>query len=509
MPNVMVETGSVDFLVYDLLTTAVTHFDGLTLFYYYTTSNITLYQSNQFTLHLGSQFSALDFFSNARNQSYVDSLVEDLEAPETFDTCGDWILGIDSVASENMFVAFYHGETRIGFDPDCTYLDSIESYKAIGLAFSLDGGKTFKKEYPNEVITSKTLRSGDGTYFQSSVIPNYRYIMYLENGVTCLARASVSCLTETNCWYKYYNGTWNEPGINGSCDYIVPFQNSTSKYVSEIAASDGNYLMAVEVSKYGGTHFYFTRSTNPEGPWTLYTSAILYHSAYNSPFDVVAASIIHLTATETGFHKVIQEGEEFVIAYTLTATNVVNKTESLVVYQPITIWGNPTNWLGVTITPIYTYTLSINSTTYFWTTNFVYTPYEYVASENFLGYMATWYNITGVNEREVVYLYSCYQSVTKNRGSQVLITDVQYTSELPNYETASPACSNSAVSEYIGFALVSQNTTFNMQKINLCAVSGYSMQFHFLALPESYAPPCYGMGTVVNSFWIFASANGH
>ena len=37
-------------------------------------------------------------------------------------------------------------------------------------------------------------RAGDGAYFQSSMTPGYRYIIFTQEGSPCIARASTSCI---------------------------------------------------------------------------------------------------------------------------------------------------------------------------------------------------------------------------------------------------------------------------------------------------------------------------
>jgi hypothetical protein len=75
--------------------------------------------------------------------------------------------------------------------------------------------------------------------------------------------------------------------------------------------------MAVEYSQYGGALLYFTDAFNPEGPWTQYPAAVFYHAGFRNPTNVVSATIIYTAASGAGNTKVINEGEEFIIAYPL------------------------------------------------------------------------------------------------------------------------------------------------------------------------------------------------
>lgn len=68
--------------------------------------------------------------------------------------------------------------------------------------------------------------------------------------------------------------------------------------------------MAVEISKYGGTHAYFTKSIHPEGPWTEYGSKLLFNSAFKiAPGRISYATVIFENS------EVIQPEVEFSIMY--------------------------------------------------------------------------------------------------------------------------------------------------------------------------------------------------
>lgn len=540
--SLQVVTGLPSIILYDqqVATNPIKHFDGLTIFWYNSATSLTLFQSNQWTINLGTASSVYNFLPNTPTPSVVNDLEENLSYPHRFDTCGAWLVGLEyNVMGDGKWLAFYHGENRYGFDPDCNYpAGSAQSYKAMGLAVSSGSTPIFSIDksagnYSNAIITSPnapTGYAGDGVYFQSSQRPGYRYILYTQDSKTCIAKAETSCLNQSWCWHKYYTGTWNAAGLGGNCDNISPFQAGAARYVAEIyhSAENRNYLMAVEVTQYGGALLYFTDAFYPEGPWTQYGASVLYHSGFRNPTNLVSASIIYTTVPGAGNSKVINEGEQFVIAYTLSFTNMASEgapgSESLVVYQPVTLYGNPTSWTGTVLNPIRTFFITFSSILYSWTTNLIYSPAgtTWAESPELIGYMPTFTNVIGYSSSSYVLLYTCYFSVTVGSNAAVMITDVRYTTSLPNIETRPPdgstaypgaaVCPGGATSsQYVGFAMTSQNSAYAMQRIYLCqmAAETYSSTFHYL----SNAANCNNYGLQVTTspaqLWIFSTPTGH
>ena len=162
------------------------------------------------------------------------------------------------------WIAFYHAESRqvvyfsspllsllpssclqfcrFDFDAGCTYRVGGESYKSTGMAVSLGSDPVFPINkaagYPIQffifsyfvfllllkicnlfcfiiflilhrydtgaIITSPLYpygRAGDGAYFQSSMTPGYRYIIFTQEGSPCIARASTSCIGQATGKY--------------------------------------------------------------------------------------------------------------------------------------------------------------------------------------------------------------------------------------------------------------------------------------------------------------------
>lgn len=105
----------------------------------------------------------------------------------------------------------------------------------IGLATSNDNGATWDRQGAIVTAPAWTFAScADRTFygagsFSAVVSPDRQYVyMYFnqwvphESGITRVARAAISSGLGPGTWKKYFRGAWNEPGLGGRADDVLP-----------------------------------------------------------------------------------------------------------------------------------------------------------------------------------------------------------------------------------------------------------------------------------------------
>lgn len=142
--------------------------------------------------------------------------------------------GINAVydAGDKGLLAFYHAEDQAGMPKAGRGIPGF--YCSVGLAISIDGGKSFRKVGP--VITSSLAKDTKGPSDQGvgevSVLPEpngkYLYAYYTSHsrlegrGVQiCMARRSAADAADPRGWKKLHNGVFSQPGLGGTDTVVV------------------------------------------------------------------------------------------------------------------------------------------------------------------------------------------------------------------------------------------------------------------------------------------------
>ena len=177
------------------------------------------------------------YLANSTTVSYIGGSLETLRIfnrtvlqPGTgFDSCGAWLNSTWQDGSVTR--AWYHAETA------CNY---PTTHKSIAYAESYDGGRTFRKpSYPaNQVIIAPPYYTdpdqddeGDHRILQAG---DYLYLYFVpsRDWQLRLARSHIDDGGLPGTWYKYYNGSFGEPGIGGESSPLDPTGALTRSWIS-------------------------------------------------------------------------------------------------------------------------------------------------------------------------------------------------------------------------------------------------------------------------------------
>ena len=166
--------------------------------------------------------------SDLRTLTLIPGIALDKGPDGSFDGCpggGAWLESTYTDPSNPLFVrGWYHAETEAGCDA------SASTRKSVGYAESRDGGKTFTKpNYPyNQVITAPSqytdgLQGSEGDQHVIRV-GDYFYMYFVaarDSHKIHLARSRVSDGGKPGTWYKWYNGSFSQPGLGGESTAIA------------------------------------------------------------------------------------------------------------------------------------------------------------------------------------------------------------------------------------------------------------------------------------------------
>ncbi len=133
----------------------------------------------------------------------------------SFDACGAWLASAYALTATH-WIGWYHAEH------DCNYTTGV-THTSMAFAESFDGGKTWQKtDYPhNQVVTPDAPRykgdpaanrAGDAKVIRQG---KYFYMLYYDGKSMYVARSLVSDQGRPGTWYKYYQGTYSQPGLGG------------------------------------------------------------------------------------------------------------------------------------------------------------------------------------------------------------------------------------------------------------------------------------------------------
>ncbi|HEY0829259.1 MAG TPA: hypothetical protein VGE40_14255 [Bacilli bacterium] len=163
---------------------------------------------------------------------------------------GEWWITNMYKTAEGHLLAFTHIENA-----------TSNGWWAIGLGYSTDGGNTFTKL--GKIVTHNVADTGHNVniFGVPYVIKDgYFYVYFGENngggGHPSAARALVTDVINAaksggvTAWKKYYNGAWNEDGINGSSSKVIPSIDSTHDSATHGDAAYSSYLGKYMVSGY-------------------------------------------------------------------------------------------------------------------------------------------------------------------------------------------------------------------------------------------------------------------
>lgn len=143
------------------------------------------------------------------------------EASYSYDNGGAWLYSVHRVGNTNRLLGFYHAEdhwpgiqTSIA---DYTWI----AWKSVALAISEDDGKTWQKR--GQIITSSRPRpshpewGGVGDQCVVWDAAHQRWLCFYGSEATnglCMAQ-SIDPEGAPGSWFKFFNGSFNEPGIGG------------------------------------------------------------------------------------------------------------------------------------------------------------------------------------------------------------------------------------------------------------------------------------------------------
>ena len=199
-----------------------------------------------------------DTYVFARGASVSDTLPAPLETglradadKASYSHCGKWLnSAFVDPANASVVHGFFHQEWN------CDYAAGLYTNKSVGYARSDDGGLTFMPAGPTVQLIagnnfSATHQCGEGDHGVVRV-GDYLYLLFIEwdgpssihGGTTAaLARSAVADRGAPGTWFKWYNGSFSEPGVGGRSDVV--WLPGTAAYAVPAAAADA--LIAIGV----------------------------------------------------------------------------------------------------------------------------------------------------------------------------------------------------------------------------------------------------------------------
>lgn len=174
--------------------------------------------------------------------------------PGRFDDEGAWFNSAYKL-NENHWIGWYHAEQDVG--GGAWHL----TRQSMAFAESFNAGRTWTKpNYPyNQVLTVDVAFNNDpnkddagnarvlkvGDYF-------YMFFTATSDWTINLARSKVSDLGKPGTWYKYYNGSFSEPGIGGKSTGIqnliggfVIYNSYLNRHLSSLVSGRWGFHLAI------------------------------------------------------------------------------------------------------------------------------------------------------------------------------------------------------------------------------------------------------------------------
>ena len=213
---------------------------------------------------------------------------------EIYDGLGWWpyALWVDTSTTPNTWYTYAHtedGHYCVPNDPNSGDLRTIGvwtstnqgaswTYQGVGIdAWSGVGFSAPTWDCYSETIRPRVLGTGDQKFIVGQ--DSYNYILYTEfGGGIGVARSLKTDNGRPGTWYKYYNGTWTQPGVAGNETWVVSGgQHSViwSTYLNK-------YVMVYQQGKWWIT--YSTDLVNWSTPDLLYDEGVISSTDGNSTF---------------------------------------------------------------------------------------------------------------------------------------------------------------------------------------------------------------------------------
>lgn len=234
--------------------------------------------------------------------------------PGSFDNGYAGICGVAREPGTGELLAFYHAEDHEGMPPIPGGIPGF--YCSVGLAVSKDDGASFRKLGP--VVTSARPKNVHGRADQgcgdlcvvADADRRFLHVYYTDHsridmrGVQiCMARCLLSEARTPGKWRKYYQGSFDEPGLAGKetpvmsapimlADAIFP----QVTFVPELR----RYLMVFNVLVY---HEFALGLKPSQGGIYLASSADGVH--WTKPTHLIAIQSIASTGKEVGWHPTL------------------------------------------------------------------------------------------------------------------------------------------------------------------------------------------------------------
>jgi hypothetical protein len=210
---------------------------------------------------------------------------------------GNWWISNMYRTSDNALLAFCHIEQA-----DV----NTSGWWALGLAYSTDNGNSFKML--GKIVGQQVKDTGNNTniYGVPYIIKDgYFYIYYGEPSVS-VARAPVADVLAaakngtTSPWHKYYNGAWDQPGMNGLASTVLPRSDTNDYAVHGDAAYStytGSYIMT-GYTHHDGKGIWLANTTDgvtfDKPTWLQHSDAASKDSL--SPYE----TIVNVDGTDNG-----------------------------------------------------------------------------------------------------------------------------------------------------------------------------------------------------------------
>lgn len=145
-------------------------------------------------------------------------------AKGAFDNGGAWIYSVFRHSGSEL-IGFYHAEDHeFKSDPASTFI----AWKSVALALSHDNGQTWQKMGP--ILTSHQAKpdrptwGGNGDFCVVRDAKNARWICYYQEHILCMA-VSYDPQGRPGTWFKFFNGSFSEPGLGGRNNSIPGLEN--------------------------------------------------------------------------------------------------------------------------------------------------------------------------------------------------------------------------------------------------------------------------------------------
>lgn len=183
-----------------------------------------------------------------KNSILPNNWPHDILLPDgSLDRCGDWFMNAlyQDTSQPGLIRAWLHQEGDLSSTQLCRYdggqWGTGQILQSISYFYSPDGGVTWVQPLNNQILSSHYApqpgTGGNGVASPTLLKDgDFLYLFYKENGqpVTssstqlynfqgiAVARATVDSGGLPGNWFKYYNGNFVEPGLNGQYTIILP-----------------------------------------------------------------------------------------------------------------------------------------------------------------------------------------------------------------------------------------------------------------------------------------------